>query len=71
MAACFRRSQPPVRLTTRAPHNRSMGAPNGAGEGRQWSKAIVVCRVSEITSQVKVPPKNHRAPKNQRAKISL
>ena len=25
----------------------------GAGEGRQWSKAIVVCRVSEITSQVK------------------
>ena len=25
----------------------------GAGEGRQWCKAIVVCRVSEITSQVK------------------
>jgi hypothetical protein len=25
----------------------------GAGEGRHWSKAIVVCRVSEITSQVK------------------
>ena len=24
----------------------------GAGEGQQWSKAIVVCRVSEITSQV-------------------
>ena len=25
----------------------------GAGEGQQWCKAIVVCRVSEITSQVK------------------
>ncbi len=25
----------------------------GAGEGRQWRKAIVVCRVSEMTSQVK------------------
>ena len=26
---------------------------SGAGEGRQWCKAIVVCRGSEITSQVK------------------
>ena len=25
----------------------------GAGEGQQWCKAIVVCRVSELTSQVK------------------
>ena len=46
---------PPVARAIGPPRNRDppRRSRDGAGEGRQWCKAIVVCRVSEITSQVK------------------